>query len=91
MKKLATLFAAAMLTVSVSAQTVQESKTFDNVYLGINAGLATKTTDHGQRTLHPTSAFVLVVTLLRYGVSQLRATSTSRLQMASQLALSLTL
>lgn len=46
MKKLATLFAAAMLTVSVSAQTVQESKTFDNVYLGINAGLATKTTDH---------------------------------------------
>lgn len=37
MKKLATLFAAAMLTVSVSAQTVQESKTFDNVYLGVNS------------------------------------------------------
>lgn len=41
------LFAAiATMTVSASAQTVTESKTFDNVYLGINGGLATKTTDH---------------------------------------------
>lgn len=34
------------MAVSVSAQTVTESKTFDNFYLGINAGVATKTTGH---------------------------------------------
>lgn len=44
MKKITTLFAAAMLTLSMSAQTVSESKTLDNVYVGVNAGLATKAT-----------------------------------------------
>lgn len=46
MKKITSLFAAAVMAVSVSAQTVTESKTFDNFYLGINAGVATKTTGH---------------------------------------------
>ena len=44
MKKLVLMFAAAAMAVSVSAQTVQESKIFDNVYVGINGGVATKTT-----------------------------------------------
>ena len=48
MKKLVLLFAAATMAVSVSAQTVTESKTFDNIYVGINGGVATKTTgQHG--------------------------------------------
>lgn len=46
MKKLFTLAAAAVLAVSASAQTVQESKTFDNIYVGINGGVATKATGH---------------------------------------------
>ena len=46
MKKITTLFAAAVMAASASAQTVAESKTFDNVYVGINAGVATKTTGH---------------------------------------------
>ena len=46
MKKTTALFAAALVAASASAQTVQESKTFDNVYLGINAGVATKATGH---------------------------------------------
>jgi OmpA-OmpF porin, OOP family len=46
MKKFTALFAAALMAVSVSAQTVTGSKTFDNIYLGINAGVATKTTGH---------------------------------------------
>ena len=41
MKKIFTLCAAAALAVSASAQTVTESKTFDNWYIGINGGLAT--------------------------------------------------
>ncbi len=44
MKKLGLLFAAAALAVSASAQTVTESKTFDNWYIGINGGVETKTT-----------------------------------------------
>lgn len=53
MKKITTLFAAAVMAVSASAQTVAESKTFDNVYVGINAGVATKLLDthHGLRIL----------------------------------------
>ncbi|MDO4159294.1 MAG: OmpA family protein [Prevotellaceae bacterium] len=35
-----------MLTVSASAQTVEESKTLDNWYVGINGGLLSKTTGH---------------------------------------------
>ena len=44
MKKLVLLFAAAAMAVSVSAQTVTESKTFDNFYIGINGGVQTKAT-----------------------------------------------
>ena len=46
MKKLFLMLFAAALTVSASAQTVEESKTFDNWYIGVNGGLATKTTGH---------------------------------------------
>lgn len=46
MKKLVLFLAAATMAVSASAQTVAESKTFDNVYVGINGGVATKTTGH---------------------------------------------
>lgn len=46
MKKLVLLFAAATMAVSVSAQTVQESKVFDNIYVGINGGVSTKTTQN---------------------------------------------
>lgn len=46
MKKLVLMLAAASMAASVSAQTVAESKTFDNVYVGINGGVATKTTGH---------------------------------------------
>ena len=44
MKKLVLLFAAAIMAVSVSAQTVTGSKTFDNFYIGINGGAQVKTT-----------------------------------------------
>ena len=44
MKKLVLLFAAALMTAAASAQTVTDSKTFDNVYFGINGGVATKAT-----------------------------------------------
>ena len=46
MKKLFTMFAGLMAAATLSAQTVQESKTFDNFYIGINGGLLTKTTGH---------------------------------------------
>lgn len=46
MKKLLFMFVAALATASVSAQTVTESKTFDNFYIGVNGGFATKTTGH---------------------------------------------
>lgn len=46
MKKLVLLFAAATMAVSVSAQTVQESKVLDNIYVGINGGVSTKTTEN---------------------------------------------
>ena len=44
MKKLGLLFTAAAMAVSVNAQTVTESKTFDNFYIGINGGAQVKTT-----------------------------------------------
>ena len=44
MKKLGLLFVAAAMAVSVNAQTVTESKTFDNFYIGINGGAQVKTT-----------------------------------------------
>lgn len=46
MKKIFTLFAGLMAAATISAQTVLESETFDNVYIGINGGLATKATGH---------------------------------------------
>ena len=46
MKKLVLMLAAASMAASVSAQTVAESKAFDNIYVGINGGVATKTTGH---------------------------------------------
>ena len=46
MKKITTLFAAAVMAASASAQTVTESKTFDNMYIGVNTGLSTMTTGH---------------------------------------------
>ena len=44
MKKIVLMFAAVTMAVSVSAQTVTESKTFDNFYIGVNGGVATMTT-----------------------------------------------
>lgn len=43
MRKLCFMLAASAFTLSVAAQTVTESKTFDNFYLGLNGGLATVT------------------------------------------------
>lgn len=43
MKKLGLLFVAAVMTLSASAQTVMESKTMDNFYIGVNGGVATLT------------------------------------------------
>ena len=54
MKKLFTLFAAASLAATVSAQTVTESKTFDNFYIGINGGVTTQTTGYSwMKNLNP--------------------------------------
>ena len=44
MKKLVLMLTAATMAASVSAQTLTESKTTDNWYVGINGGVATKTT-----------------------------------------------
>ena len=38
--------AAALSTATAFAQTVVESKTFDNIYIGVNGGVATPTTGH---------------------------------------------
>lgn len=46
MKKITTLFAAAVMAASASAQTVTESKTFDNMYIGVNTGLSTASKGH---------------------------------------------
>ncbi len=46
MRKIFTLMAAAVIATGASAQTVQYSKTLDNIYVGVNGGLATKTTGH---------------------------------------------
>ena len=46
MKKITSLFAAAVMAASASAQTVTESKTFDNMYFGINTGVSTATKGH---------------------------------------------
>ncbi len=46
MKKLFLMFFLAALTGTVSAQALMESKAGDNHYIGINGGVATKTTGH---------------------------------------------
>ena len=47
MKKFFTMLAAAfMAATSLSAQTVMESKNFDNFYIGVNGGLATAARGH---------------------------------------------
>ena len=46
MKKLVLLFAAALMAAGAQAQTVTESKTLDNIYIGVNGGVATKATGH---------------------------------------------
>ena len=46
MKKISTLFAAAVMAASASAQTVTESKTFDNMYVGVNTGVSTMAKGH---------------------------------------------
>lgn len=50
MKKFAVLLAVAFMAASANAQTVQESKASDNIYVGVNGGMAVKTT--GNRWLH---------------------------------------
>lgn len=44
MKRIFLFFAAALMAVTISAQTVEESKNYDNFYVGINGGVAVKTT-----------------------------------------------
>ena len=46
MKKISILFAAAAIAASASAQTVTESKTFDNMYIGVNTGVSTASKNH---------------------------------------------
>ena len=74
MKKLGLLFAAAAMAVSVNAQTVTESKTFDNFYIGINGGAQVKTT--GESWMN-NLAFVSVAGSLQYSVWLLRVMFTS--------------
>ena len=50
MKRIAIWLTAAVVASSAVAQTVQESKPSDNIYLGINGGMAVKTT--GVRWMH---------------------------------------
>lgn len=47
MKRFCLLAAIIAMAMSVSAQTVTESKTFDNFYIGVNGGVATATKGHG--------------------------------------------
>lgn len=47
MKKLLTLFVAASLAGTLSAQSLSESKSIDNWYVGVNGGLSTQSTGHG--------------------------------------------
>lgn len=46
MKKLFSMVVALMATATLSAQTLQESKSSDNIYIGLNGGLASATTGH---------------------------------------------
>ena len=46
MKKLGLMLAAATMAVSASAQNLERSKTFDNMYVGVNGGVMTLTRGH---------------------------------------------
>lgn len=46
MKKIGLFLAATMMAVTASAQNVERSKTFDNMYVGVNGGVMTFTTGH---------------------------------------------
>lgn len=78
MKKLVLLFAAAAMAVSVSAQTVTESKTFDNFYIGVNGGVMTKTTNHSWlNNLNSNAGLRIGRWFTQYSVWLLRAMFTS--------------
>ena len=67
MKKLGLMLAAATLAASASAQTVTGSKTFDNMYVGVNGGVMTFTKGHKWLAiLMQTQVYVSVATLLQY-------------------------
>jgi outer membrane protein OmpA-like peptidoglycan-associated protein len=56
MKKMIIFFAAAIAATTVSAQTVTESKTTDNWYIGVNGGLGSETTHTAIfKNLNPTA------------------------------------
>ncbi len=60
MKKLVLFLAVFAMTVSASAQTVTESGTFDNFYIGINGGVATKATGYSWlKNLNPNAGLRL--------------------------------
>lgn len=87
MKKLFTLFAAASLAATVSAQTVTESKTFDNFYIGVNGGVSTVTTGHSWlNNLNPNAGLRMAVTLPLYLVWLLKAMLTSLTSQESRMA-----
>ena len=46
MKKILIIIAVAISTATAFAQTVLESKTFDNIFVGVNGGVGTATTGH---------------------------------------------
>lgn len=86
MKKLVLMFAAALLAVSASAQTVSESKSSDNFYLGVNGGVITAThpSTMGQPTIAgfvislPMPVCAWAAGLLPYSVWLLRGMPISR-------------
>ena len=54
MRKILLLITAVVFSFSASAQTVEESKILDNVYFGVNGGVATKATGvHWMDNLNP--------------------------------------
>lgn len=80
MKRFGLLAAIIAMAMSVSAQTVTESKTFDNFYIGVNGGVATATKGHmdGSRTSSPMQVSASAATSLRYSEWLSRAMLTSR-------------
>ena len=76
MKKILILCAAVLLSASASAQALVESKSSDNIYIGLNGGVGIKTTDSKlMDDINPDSA--LAATSLRSSVWLLRVMPTS--------------